>query len=422
MNAPPAARVGFARSYTFTLLSGLYVAQGLPFGFFTQAMPVLMREAGFSLKAISVTSLLALPWVLKFLWGPLVDRLGTPRHWLVPLQFGAALAAALLTLADLDRGFAVVFAAILLFNVLASVQDVVTDALAVRLLDAPQRGLVNGIQVGAYRLGMVLGGGLLLYVYAKAGWAPMFLTMSALLLVCALPTLLLRIGASQPVAEAGGRGMALLGGWWRRLRAPGVLGFVFLIGAYKFGDSMAASLVGPFMKDLGLSKETIALLKGTFGSGAGLVGAALGGWVAFRFGRRAALLGCGLAQTASIAFYLAAAAGLGGMAALWTACIAEHLLGGMATVALFALMMDASDPRHAGTDYSLFACAIVIVQGLASFGGALIADAAGYVPMFATGLLLSGAGCLLLVRRLDAIGGPGRVRQLWQRAAAAGGA
>ena len=85
----------------------------------------------------------------------------------------------------------------------------------------------------------------------------------------------------------------------------------------------------------------------------------------------------------------------------WAGNIAEHLLGGMATVALFTLMMDASDPEHAGTDYTLLACAIVFAMGLANFTGAVIADASGYAPASSTGFVLSGAGCLVLVRSLD---------------------
>jgi len=61
------------RRHKILLLTALYAAQGLPYGFFTQALPVLLRDAGLSLKAISATSLLFLPWALKFLWAPFVD-------------------------------------------------------------------------------------------------------------------------------------------------------------------------------------------------------------------------------------------------------------------------------------------------------------------------------------------------------------
>jgi MFS family permease len=401
------------RSHKIWLLTSLYVAQGLPYGFFTQALPVLLRDAGLSLKAISATSLLFLPWALKFLWAPFVDHRGTRRQWLLPLQLSAVVGALALSQIDLGRGFIVVLAAAFLFNVIAACQDVATDGLAVRILDTRERGLANGIQVGAYRIGMILGGGLLLWVFARTDWATMFACMAALLAVTVLPVLWLR---EPPPPQAALRPSAaqLAAGWIHRLRVPGMGAFIALICFYKFGDSMVATLIGPFMRDSGLSKETIALMKGTVGSVTSLSGAVLGGWFAFRAGRRAALLACGLLQSASLLFYVAAAHGIGGLGMFWAGTVAEHLLGSMATVALFTLMMDASDPEHAGTDYTLLACAIVFTMGLANFTGAAITDAAGYAPTFLAGFVLSVAGCLVLVGSLDAQRGPARLQPVWK--------
>ena len=415
MSTPkPSALASAPAVYTLTLLTGLYAAQGIPFGFFSQALPVLLREAGFSLKAISLSTLLFLPWAFKFLWGPFVDHVGKPRDWLLPLQLGTAAGAAALAFVDLSEGFAMLFAALFVFSLFASMQDVVTDSIAVRLLDVRQRGLGNGIQVGAYRIGMVLGGGLLLYVYAKLGFASMFLAMSGLLLLCSLPVLWLRLDKAA-AAGARARPRELARGWWLRLREPGVIGFIVLIAAYKFGDTMGASLIGPFMRDYGLSKEAIAIIKGSIGSSCGLAGAALGGWLAFRLPRRTVLFAFGIAQTLSLALYAAAAQRIGGEPMIWAACIAEHLLGGMATVALFTLMMDASDARHAGTDYSLYACAIVCVQGIAGFVGAAIGDAGGYTLTFVISTVASALGCVALVIGLDRGVGPALLRQVWPK-------
>ena len=83
------------------LLGSLYLAQGLPDGFFRQALPVMLRAEGVSLEHIGLASLLALPWGLKFLWAPVVDavgsaRFGRRRSWIVPLQV-LAVAVFLLT-------------------------------------------------------------------------------------------------------------------------------------------------------------------------------------------------------------------------------------------------------------------------------------------------------------------------------------
>ena len=98
------------RAHKIGLLAALYVAQGLPYGFFTQALPVLLRDAGLSLKAISATSLLFLPWALKFLWAPFVDHTGTRRAWLLPLQI-AAVGSALMHTANYQEFFAWAFGA-----------------------------------------------------------------------------------------------------------------------------------------------------------------------------------------------------------------------------------------------------------------------------------------------------------------------
>jgi len=86
----------------------------------------------------------------------------------------------------------------------------------------------------------------------------------------------------------------------------------------------------------------------------------------------------------------------------------------MATVALFALMMDASDPEHAGTDYTLLACVVIVVGMIANYCGAAIADAFGYATAFASGAILALAGCLALVWVVDRYEISSRVALAWR--------
>ena len=405
-----------SRSYKITLLIALYVAQGLPFGFFTLALPVLLRDAGFSLKAISALSLLALPWVLKFLWAPWLDHRGSRRGWLLTFQIASVAAALLLTQVDFNDSFVVLLIAAFGFNIIAASQDVITDGLAVRMLDARERGLANAIQVGAYRVGMILGGGLLLWVFARTNWQVMFACMAGLLALTMLPVFALReVPRSEPASTHSGMDLAI--GWARRLMRPGMLGFAGLILCYRFGDQMVSALLGPFLSDQGLSKETIALMKGTVGSATSLLGAVIGGWLAFNAGRRTAVLVSGVAQAASFTLYIAAAMGFGGMNLLWAATVCEGVIGTMATVALFTLMMDASDPDHAGTDYTLLASIVVLMNAAGSFSGAALADAAGYVPAFSVGTACALLGTLAVVFILDRRPMPERVALVWRPAA-----
>jgi PAT family beta-lactamase induction signal transducer AmpG len=190
-----------------------------------------------------------------------------------------------------------------------------------------------------------------------------------------------------------------------------------LIFCYRFGDQMLTTLLVPFLIDQGLGLTDIALIKGTVGSATSLIGAALGGWLAFSTGRRNALLVSGVAQAASFGLYVVAALGAGGIQLLWVATVVEGVIGTMATVALFTLMMDASDPEHAGTDYTLLACVVLVVGMIANFCGAAIADAFGYVAAFSTGAALALLGCLALIRVLDRNPISERIARAWRAGA-----
>ena len=419
------------RRGALALLSGLYAAQGLPYGFFTLALPVLLREAGWSLTSIGLLHLLALPWALKFLWAPWVDHHFSRRAWLLGLQGTALMAALTMSFMKVDAGSTLLLAAVFGFNLIAATQDVVTDGLAVRLLDAQGRGLANGIQVGAYRLGMILGGGLLLWVFARSNWQVMFWCMAALLALSTVPVWFMRepaparvsllipppTRAHEPAAlvqPARPKTLELALGWWHRAVTPAMLTLAGLIVCFRFGDQVVSALITPFLSDQGLGKETIALMKGTVGSATSLGGAALGAVIMVRWGRRQALLWCGLAQSAGFALYIAVALGHGGEPLLWAATVLEGLVGTMATVALFALMMDAASPEHAGTDYSWLASVVVVVAGLGNLLAGVLADALGYAVTFSLGAVLSALGCVFLVRWLDHSPTHERVAQAWR--------
>ncbi|GAB99308.1 putative major facilitator superfamily transporter [Gordonia namibiensis NBRC 108229] len=417
------SRTGSLAVGTMVLLTALYFAQGLPYGFFSQAVPVLLREEGYSLTQISVYGLLFAPWGLKFLWAPYVDRYGTRRRWLLAMQLTSATIALVLACLDLSGTLVWLLVGIAVINLASATQDIATDGLAVQSLGPRQRGLGNGIQVGAYRVGMIVGGGGLLWLFSLAGWRSLFVAMSILLVVLTIPVwYLARTPADATTSSTEQAHVSrpspslLLTGWLARLRRPGVVVFILIVGAYKFGNSMGSALVGPFMSDIGLSLGQIALVEGALSSAGALAGAALGGWLAFRYGRRQALLFGGVTQTLSLALYLVAASGVGGFWLVVSASLAEHILGGAATVAVFTLMMDACEKGYEGSDYTLFACAVVGVQGAAGFAAGVVGDLFGFPALFATALVLSGIGVVVMIRALDRGMGPSTIRALARRA------
>ena len=403
-----------SRAQKITLLIALYFAQGLPFGFFTIVVPAMLRQNGQSLKTISVAGiLLTLPWLLKFLWAPFVDHRGTRRSWLLTLQVSGLVVAAVISQLHLEGNYVLLFAAAFVFNMIAATQDIATDGLAVRMLDARELGIANGIQVGAYRVGMMFGGGLLLKVLTLTDWSFAFLGMTALLALTIIPVLLLQ-EPQDDAREVRQSSAQLSFAWLRRFLTRGILLLAALIFCYRFGDQLLTTLLVPFLTDRGLGLGGISLLKGWVGNAMSIAGALAGGWLAFSTSRRNAVLISGVGQVASFMLYVIAALGVGGIGLLWVATIAEGVLGTMATVALFALMMDASDPEHAGTDYTLLACVVIVVGMIANVCGGALADAFGYATAFTTGAVLALLGCLTLIWVLDRYQFSERVARAWR--------
>jgi PAT family beta-lactamase induction signal transducer AmpG len=177
------------RAGTLATLSLLYIGQGLPFGFQATALPVQLREAGLSLEGIGMLGMLALPWALKPLWAPWVDAidllgLGRRRSWLLAMQAMQVVTCLLAATLDPATETAALLATVLAMNLWAATQDIATDGLAVDLLGDGDLGWGNSAQVIGYKVGMMTGGGLLVWLAGHAGWNALFDGMAALQALC----------------------------------------------------------------------------------------------------------------------------------------------------------------------------------------------------------------------------------------------
>lgn len=398
---PVSPREPISTAAKLGLLTTLYLSQGLPFGFFTQALPVLLRQQGLSLPAIGLTSLLALPWALKFLWAPFVDsrwsaRVGRRKSWILPLQAAAIGVVLVLAWANPEDSLTLLLVGVLLTNLIAATQDIATDGLAVSLLDSQERGLGNGVQVAGYRVGMIIGGGALLVVFDWLGWALTFQVMALVLALAAIP-ILLHQEASPPPEESADQRPAPQRPLRDFLSRPGVWPWLSLLLVFKAGDALAGGMIRPFLVDAGLEMADIGVLLGTVGFIAGLVGALVGGWGAGRLGRRRALVLFGVLQAVAVALYVPIALGLKGVT--WIALVAgaEHFTGGLATAALFTAMMDFCQGDNGGTEYTVQASVVVIATGTAAALSGFFAQHLGYAGFFALSAVLSlaGVGALL---------------------------
>ncbi|OCT75160.1 hypothetical protein XELAEV_180341512mg, partial [Xenopus laevis] len=178
-------------SNTYVLLGVLYLVQGFPYGLQSGLLPVLLRTKGLSLSHIGLTRILYLPWLLKVLWSPLIDRHWSRRTWLLLSNGGLSICCLLCSLLPPGADFSLLAWLLFLMHVMSSLQDVVVDAVAVAALTQEQVGLGNSLQVVAYKLGSVIAGGGALTVLELVGWRTVFLLLTlgyVLATLCALST------------------------------------------------------------------------------------------------------------------------------------------------------------------------------------------------------------------------------------------
>lgn len=382
----------------------LYAVQGLPFGFQASALGVYLRERGVSLEAIGFAGLLSTPWLLKALWAPFVDhhrggRLGPRRSWIVPMQ-------ALLALSMLGAGFLPeggdphpLLFLVFCMNLFAAAMDIAVDGLAVDLLSAKQLGLGNSIQVVGYKAGMLLGGGVLVWLTARVGWGPLFFAMAGLTLAALLVTLAMR----EPAAPASPPELTkdqtayresakdettvldVMKRQWRTLLLPGAIPLVVLITTYKLGEALIDPMFGPMLTDEGVARETIGLWIGTFGMVASIAGSLVGGLIGARVSLLRALVFAGAMRGLPLLLVTLIALEVVPIALAPVAIAVEHFFAGMLTTSMFAFMMARVDRRIGASHYTLLATLEVLGKSPPSLLSGVLAASLGFGPAFAIG-------------------------------------
>ncbi len=391
------------------LLSMLYLVQGMPFGFQSTALPVLLRTKGVSLTAIGFASALSLPWALKALWAPLVDRYGSARvgrrrSWILPMQVGLAASCVLAAFAASQESLPLLLGMVLAMNFFAATQDIAVDGFAVDTLRPDELGLGNTAQVVGYKFGMMFaGGGIIAWTGNRLGWPGLLLAMAGLSLAAFLVMLFAReptpLEASTTTTRV--EWSEVFGRLKQALLLPGTGWLLLFVGTYKLGESMSDVLYKPFLVDSGIPPAQILLWVGTWGTVASILGSTAGGLLASRM----PLLGA-LALTATlrvvplIGRWLLSTTGVTESGAIGVT-LAEEFFSGSVTTVMFAFMMSRVDRRIGATHYTLLASLEVWGKAPAGPLATWLADSQrglglGYPRVFMLGIVLSVAFLALL--------------------------
>ena len=383
------------------LLGSLYTSQFIPNVFFTVAIPVYLRSLGVTLETIGLLSLLFIPWGLKFLWAPLVDRYGFTRwgHYRVWIFGTQSLAAALIVvcaLFNLQEHLGLLIGLMLVIALLCATQDIATDALAVGLLPASDRGLVNGVQsIGGY-LGSIIGAGGMLILLDRWDWTPTMLTLALIMIVSMLPLLTVQERLYRQPAEA--LSASLWGYCGQQIKnfyqRPGMKAWLLVLLLYTIGGAMGHAMLRPLMVDLGFSLSEVGWLLGIASYATGILGAIAAIPCIYRLGRKQSLIiFAGLKALVLLAFLLPTVGTLTATG-VYLVVLLFYLVMGLISTIMYTVFMDKSEQSVAGFDYSFQTSVTLFSEiGAAAMSGFLV-TAMGYPFFF---ILCSGVSLLSIV-------------------------
>jgi MFS family permease len=372
------------------LFTSLYLSEGAPIGFIWWALPTKLRGAGVEVDEITaITSLLVLPWMLKFLWSPLVDavrtRRWTLRSWILSAQL--LMGVSLLPLLAWDTGSTFSWVAILLLvhAFLASTQDAAIDALAIATVPGEELGSLNGwMQAGMLAGRSALGGGALV-LEGEIGTRAVILVLIGVIWSSSLLLLVSREtgpgpAVAAPITDRLARlGVHLRSALHSRVTLLGLL-FALLGGA---GFESVGSVAGPFLIDRGCDAGVVGRFFALNSVVGMLAGAIAGGYVADRVGKRTAV---SLSLAALVAAILGlsaydAMAGPGGNS-LIPAMTLVYVCIGLFTASSYALFMEITDPSIGATQFSAFMGATNGCESASAFVVGRIIPSTGYPLAF----------------------------------------
>jgi PAT family beta-lactamase induction signal transducer AmpG len=383
-------------------------ASGLPALLTGRTMQLWMRNLGIDLGVIGLFALVSLPYSLKFIWAPLLDRYAPPglrrvgrrRGWLVVTQGAVVLAIAWMAVAGpaatADPLHVFAIAALVLAFASAS-QDIVADAYRTDLHPGREAGLGASVFVSGYRLAMIVAGSGAMILSGWAGWPVVYLGMAACMVVGIIGTAIgpptpsaiaapatIRDAVVEPLRELVAR------------HGPRVAIVALFMLLFRLPDVLGGAMATMLLTDLKFTNQDIGLWQQAFGLGVSIPGAILGGVIVTRVGVIRSLWAFGILQALSNLGYMAIALAGKDYAMLIGVIALENLCGGLAAAGFMAFLMNQCDRRYSASQYALFTSLMAVANSLFASPMGYLAGSWGY-PLFFAMTALAGAPGMVLI-------------------------
>lgn len=388
-------------SYRMLIMLLMGYSAGLPLLLTGGTLQAWMTDEKVDLTAIGMVSLIGMPYVLKFLWAPLLDRfqipvLGRRKGWMVIFQALIVLSIFGLSMSNPQTQLTQVIGWAFLIALFSASQDVVLDAYRREIMPDEELGLASSLYVNGYRLAMLVSGAFALYLADQVSWDKVYQYM-ALLMVPAILFTIIAPKETHHVKIPSNLKEAVVGplkDFFMRKGAWTVLLFILL---YKVGDSMAANMTTPFILNMGYSKTDMATVAKGVGLIATIIGGLVGGVMMLRFNMKWSLICFGILQAVSTLGFSILPSMPMQLTSLAIVVAFENLASGMGTSAYAAYMASLTNKQFTATQYALLTALMGIPRVILASPTGKMAEIMGWEMFFVVCTVVAIPGLLLLI-------------------------
>jgi MFS transporter, PAT family, beta-lactamase induction signal transducer AmpG len=378
-------------------------SSGLPFYLTSKTLQAWMTTSKVDLATIGFFSLVTLPYSLKFVWAPVMDRyvppfLGRRRGWVLITQLALLIAIGAMSLHDPQRGLRMLAVNAIAIAFFSASQDISLDAYRTDVLQDREMGAGAAVFVLGYRIAMITTGALAFFLADRMPWQTVYLILASLILIGVATTFfapepVLNDAPPKSLAEAVVLPFADFFQRAGMLRALLVLLFIVV---YKYSDSLAGSMTTPFLLQAGFSQSEVGAVFLGAGVIATILGVLAGGAVIGKVGINRSLWIFVVFQGLSNLTYYVLSLAEKNHTLMVTAVVVENFGLGLVTAGMTAFLMAMCNKRFTATQFALLSSLMAASRDILVAPAGKLAEGLGWPSFFLITVAMALPALLLL--------------------------
>ena len=381
-----------------SLLMGF--SAGVPLLMTISILQAWMKESGIDLSTIGLFGLVGIPYSLKFLWAPFLDRfslpfLGRRRGWLLVSQILIIVTILGISYIDITSQLTGLVMLCLGLTFLSATQDILIDAYRRENVSEKHLPLASSLYIIGYRVAMAVVGSVGFILSDSISFNLVYLCLSGLMVVGIITTLISDEGdfiikSRESIIEP-------FIDYFRKNKALIILAFIFI---YKIGDMLAFFMSVPYYLDLEYTKSQIGYMK-FIGTWMTLLGSFIGGILLVKYNNiMKGLFYFGILQMVSTFGYVILSWVEPNLILLCSVGSFESFCSGLGTAVFISYIALLTNIKFTGTQYALLSSFVAIPRTIFTSQTGFLVESIGWEYYFIFCTLIAIPG-LILIRYLD---------------------